>query len=529
MRGNREGRRNNKTIILEGELMPEKILGLDISSNSIKAAQVTAGLRGYDITGVFHIDIHEAGGIEKALEKLFENDVLKNSICVASLPVDNFSFRTITLPFKNRKKIDKTIAYELEPLLPYSVDDILIDYTVVDQKDQSEIFAAAVPRSVLGDLVTNLKKYHIEASIIDIDAVSLVSKITSGGDAGCGLLLDIGCTDTTAILFKENSVLHIRHFCFGGAMITEAMAEAAGIEFSEAEERKLSGETEAGERVSALLRTFFLEIQNTLGFLKIKGHLEEIPVGIFLTGGGALYKPLEDELESFFSLPVEMIDLSATEDIGMKKEIMHDVNPLLMNHAIALATREATKGAGFNFARETFKPKRAYERFQKDFRWLATLALIVLCAFGVDQYMDYHFSRAHLDRLKSEITSVFKTSCPEVTKIVDPVHQLRVKIEMAKQSSAGLSGTGFGIKTLDILKDISRLVPGETDFIITSFTFDGETVKIKGETDNFNGVDGIKSALERSRYFGAVTISSANLIKKGSRVGFDLRIEVARN
>ncbi|MEA3486826.1 MAG: pilus assembly protein PilM [Thermodesulfobacteriota bacterium] len=507
--------------------MPEKILGLDISSNSIKAVRITAGLKGYEIADVSLIDIDETGGVEETLKRLFENDAFRNSVCVTSLPSGSFSFRNIRLPFKNRKKIDKTIAYELEPLLPYSADDILIDYTVVNQENQSEIFAAAIPESVVGDLVRRLDGCHMEASIIDIDAVPVVSRIIAGSDVGCGLLLDIGYRDTTAVLFRAGRVFHIRHFSFGGANITEALAEAAGIGFSEAEEKKKSGGTGgAGGKVSAACRKFFLEVKNTLEFLKLKEGLEKEPDRIFLTGGGALYQPLRDEMENFFSLPVEMVDVSTAEDIGMEEGITEGLNPMLINQALALATREAKKGVGFNFARERFKPKRVYEKFRKDFKWVAALAFIVLCTFGIDLYMDYHYSRARLDRLKSEITSVFKKTCPEVTRIVDPVQQLKVKIALSQQSSAGLNGTGFGTKTLDILKDISRLVPGTTDFLITSFTFDGGTVKIKGETDNFNSVDGIKSELGKSSCFRNVTISSASLIKKGNRVGFDLRMGI---
>ena len=510
--------------------MPEKILGLDIGSNSIKAVRVTAGLKGYKIADISLVDIDKAGGVEEALEGLFENEAFRNSVCVTSLPSGNFSFRNIKLPFKNRKKIDKTIAYELEPLLPYPADDVLIDYTVVDQGEQSEIFATAIPESVVGDLVRRLDGYHVEASIIDIGAVPVASRIAAGSDVGCGLLLDIGHRDTTAVLFRDGKGFHIRHFLFGGANITEALAGAIGIEFSEAEEKKRAGDAGGTvEKVSAVCRKFFLEIKNTLEFLKLKKELEKEPDGIFLTGGGALYQPLRDEMESFFSLPVEMVDVSASEDIGMEEGFSEGLNPMLMNQALALATREAKKGVGFNFARERFKPKRAYEKFRKDFKWVAALAFIVLCAFGIDLYMDYNYSRARLDKLKSEITSVFKKTCPEVTRIVDPVQQLKVKITLAQQSSSGLNGTGFGTKTLDILKDISRLVPGTTDFLITSFTFDGDTVKIKGETDNFNSVDGIKSELAKSSCFRNVTISSASLIKKGNRVGFDLRMEVARN
>jgi len=76
------------------------------------------------------------------------------------------------------------------------------------------------------------------------------------------------------------------------------------------------------------------------------------------------------------------------------------------------------------------------------------------------------------------------------------------------------------------LKDMARLVPGPTDVLVKNFTFDGNTIEIKGETDNFNTVDSIKSYLGKSDYFKNVKISSASLIKKGSRVGFNLKMEL---
>lgn len=126
--------------------------------------------------------------------------------------------------------------------------------------------------------------------------------------------------------------------------------------------------------------------------------------------------------------------------------------------------------------------------------------------------------------MKQEITTVFKKTCPEVTRIVDPVQQLKVKIAESKKSSTGLNGAN--ITVLRILKDISRLVPESTDFLVTRFTFDGKSIEIKGETDNFNAVDNIKTDLGKSSYFKNVTTSSAARIKKGKRVGFDLRMEL---
>jgi len=508
--------------------MPEKILGLDIGKNSIKAVRVTAGLRGYEVDRASIIDIDEAGSAEEALKKLFERGIFTDSICITALPAKDFFFRNIRLPFKDKKKISQTVGYELEPLIPCPADEVLIDYVITDQTDQTDIFSAAVHKSTVGDLIKYLKKCNVEASIMDIDAVPVVSRLlTSYTDTGCGLLLDIGAGDTACVLFGKNGILHIRHLPFGGEKITIAIAEALKIEFSEAEKRKRTGHTsEAEEEISAVCGKFFSEVKNTLQFLKLKGYLKEDPAKVFLAGGGALYPPLQKEMEAFFSLPIEMVDISAADDITMKKEVKNGWNPMLMNHALALAIRETKKSAGFNFARGEFGPKRKYEKFRKDFRWAAAIVFIILCAFGVDLYMDYHYDRVRLNRLKSEITAVFKKTCPEVTRIVDPIQQLKVKIAEARNSSSGLNGAGSGIRTLDIMKDISRLISESTDFLITSFTFDGAGVKIKGETDNFNAVDNIKNSLSKSGYFKNVTISSASLIKKGTRVGVDLRMMI---
>ncbi len=508
--------------------MPEKILGLDIGRDSIKAVQVMAGLRGYEVTRIDLVNIDKEGGTEEALKKLFESGIFTDSICITALPAKDFFFRNIRLPFKDKRKISQTIAYELEPLIPCPADDVLIDYVITDQTDQTDIFSAAVAKSAAGDLIKYLKKCNVEASIMDIDAVPVVSRLlTSYTDTGCGLLLDIGDRDTTGVIFDKSGILHIRRFPFGGEKITKAIAKALKIEFSKAEKKKRTGDTgEAGEEISAMCGRFFSEVKNTLQSLSLKGHLKEDPAKFFLTGGGALYPPLQKKMETFFSLPIEMVDISAADNIVMEKEAGKDWNPMLMNQALALAIRETKKNAGFNFARGEFGPKRKYEKFRKDFRWAAAIVSIILCAFGIDLYIDYHYDRAHLNKLKHEITDVFKKTCPEVTRIVDPIQQLKVRIAEARNSSSGLNGAGSGIRTLDIIKDISRLVPESTDFLITSFTFDGAAVKIKGETDNFNSVDNIKNSLGKSNYFKNVTISSATLIKKGTRVGVDLRIEL---
>jgi YbbR domain-containing protein len=54
---------------------------------------------------------------------------------------------------------------------------------------------------------------------------------------------------------------------------------------------------------------------------------------------------------------------------------------------------------------------------------------------------------------------------------------------------------------------------------------DPETVQVSGATANFHTVDSLKGQLEPSAYFTTVTITSANLDRKGNRVEFDLKLQ----
>jgi Tfp pilus assembly PilM family ATPase len=509
--------------------MPEKILGLDISKDTIKAVQVIPELKGYEVTRTRVIDIRHAGGIHNALGQLFENDDFRSSMCILSLPTKHFAFRTIKLPFKNKTKINQTIPYELEPFIPYPISNVLIDYIIVDQSHHSQLLAAVISKSRAEEMIQQLTEHQVEASIIDIDTVPVASKLIVSGIAAeeCGLVLDIGARDTTSVLFTDGKIHHVRHYSFGGENLTEVLADAASIKISDAEWDKREGLANGAEEIiSEPCGRFLQEVKYTLQYLKLKGEYNVEPERIFLTGGGALYPPLRKKIEGFFSIPVETVDIRETDNIRFSEDTMKDWNPLVMNQALALATRETKKGTGFDYGPGEPGLKRKYEKYKQDFKWVASIIVLLFVLFGVNTFLDYHYDRVRVKQLKQEITRVFKTTFPAATRIVDPLQQMKVNISETRKLSMAPNRIGSGSAVLNILNDMARLVPESTDFLITSFSFDGTMVEIKGETDNFNTVDMIKNNLGKSNYFSNVKISSASLIKQRNRIGFDLKLEL---
>jgi Tfp pilus assembly protein PilN len=104
---------------------------------------------------------------------------------------------------------------------------------------------------------------------------------------------------------------------------------------------------------------------------------------------------------------------------------------------------------------------------------------------------------------------------------------MRAGIDRIKNQNVLAGETGVDIRNIDILKDISQLIPANTDIVITRFVRGDNSVQIAGLTDTFNEVDDIKMQLEKSALFSQITISSANMDKSSNRVRFRIRIDLA--
>jgi len=127
--------------------------------------------------------------------------------------------------------------------------------------------------------------------------------------------------------------------------------------------------------------------------------------------------------------------------------------------------------------------------------------------------------------LDQRVTEVFSRTFPDVKRIVDPLQQMRVKVNEVKTSAISIPGTNSNNKVLDLLKDISDRISKSLDVKVSRMVIDQETVRVSGKTDTFNTVDSIKNGLESSRYFSGVTISSANLDRTGKRVQFEIKLQ----
>lgn len=507
--------------------MADKILGLDIGENAVRAVLVERTFRGgRRAVDAAEILVGETGGIPEALEKLFENQSFHGCPVVTAIPAASVSFRNLTLPFKDEKKIRQILPYEVEPLLPVAVDECSLDYVTIRPGMPSDLFVAVALKTAILQRTTALSGYARKISRIDIEGAAVAATLpTKKTGLGCILLLDIGARHSVGLLMNDGRICQIRPFAFGGEQITRTIAETLKIDSEDAERRKRENRPdEASEAVAALFRKFMKELENTIEFMKLRGVLQEGPERIFLTGGGALYPPLQDSLTRHFDLPVEPVNLVENSEVAVDQAFRRRWNPLIMNQALALAIAEGGKGSGFNFKIRDSRAGAALGQFKGTLRRAAAVLALFLILTGTDAYLDYRYNRERLNRVKTEIASLFKTYSPETTRVVDPVAQLKAGIAEARKVSMGIGDARPGMTVLAVLKDISTLAPPATELLLNSFILEKDLIQIKGLAKNFDAVDTLKKEYMKSKYFQAVTIGGTNLIKQGDKVEFDMRM-----
>jgi general secretion pathway protein L len=500
--------------------MPEKILGLDISEDSLTAVQVETGLKGYQIKACARVRVEANDGLEDALKKLFEENDLRSDIYLTSISGEHVSCRNLRMPFKDGRKIRQTLPYEMESMVPFPIEGLVIDFAISDRSDHSEILAVSVKKEFISEILAHLQNQGIDPDVLDIRCVPAVSLLLKQeGMPEDGLFLEIGENTGTMALYLNRRLALVRAFALHGSFL-------AGITNYAVNEG--IADTQISEKAEVWFKSFCKLVENTLHAMRWQGDREVRPEKVFFTGVGALYPEAGNLLSRFLGIPAEQIDLSRDKRVRMDENVAQAWNPALMDNALALSLRNGKQAQGFNLRRDEFAAKREDFWLKKEFRRVMVYLVIILSFLIADMGVDYYSLKKRYGMLDQRIKDVFEQTFPDVSKIVDPLQQMKVKINELKTSAVPIVGTGSNKRVLELLREISQRVPKSLDVQVSQMVIDLEAVRVSGKTDTFNTVDNLKNSLEASTYFSAATISSANLDRTGNQVQFEIRLQRAR-
>ncbi|RJQ60426.1 MAG: hypothetical protein C4530_07535 [Desulfobacteraceae bacterium] len=472
--------------------MPRKILAIDIKEDAVAAVLVKCGLKSRDIEAYAFIPSGE--GIESALEAISGEMETAGADCVVSLPANRISFRNLNVPFKSVKKIQQILPFELEQTLALAISDFEFGFQAHEcgeKKERSHVTAALIGKSELDGYMKILSDFGLQPERVTCGGYALAEVTARRTDFPCvGLVVEAARASATITLVADGKILLVRPVLID------------------------TSETAQSLRV---------QIERTLPAIGTVCGIDTKPEAIFLTGFAFENEKRLAEMSHALGIPVHPIDVLKDTDIRCRPSLIDGWNPAQLNGAVSLAVLESGRIEGISFRTGRFDQTPFWGEYSRSLFRAAVLSGLILALAGFGLFFDSYRLNREARRLDREITAIFQATFPDVKRIVDPVHQMKVKIEEAKKSAFLPGESGQQIRTIDLINDLSRLIPAAVDVELTRLVVGPENLLIDGNTDNFNAVDDFKSRLESAKLFKAVTISSANTDRGENRIRFKLK------
>lgn len=495
--------------------MPARITGIDMGEGHITAVQVKSGLNRYEISFCTKI-LLENGDIGEGLDRLNDSMDLKTERCFVSVPPSQVAFRNLEMPFEDAKKIRQTLPYELETLLPYPVEEIVTDFIATRPDSANEILSASIKTEAVSRYLKALDAHALDPELISVSGLSIIPWLLKQGAPDHFLLMNLEEKTMTLFLCGARRVALIRSFTLNAFPPT-------GIDpVNMAVDQNPQKDLTAGE---LWIDAVYSEVHHTLHACNSHRNPIVDPEQIYLTGAHAAHPDTGPLIREAFGLPVASVDISEDKRIKQGNLQAFEWVPGEMNAALALTMLDPKRDQHLNFRRGAFSKRRGKNGVKKGMKKGIIFLVLLLVLLGANRVTDYYFLKKTYEQLDVELMHMFKETLPEVTRIVDPVQQLRVAVKQLEKTRVSVSSGKSGKVTLNLLKDISARIPENLNVKISRMIIDPETVRLRGKTDTFNAVDSLKSELTPSAFFSEVTISSANMDKMDNRVKFELKLK----
>ena len=319
------------------KILNSSSFGLDISDRSIKVIQFKQknkklSLFSYGTEEISSNSIIEDGEIKdfqklaevikRAKNKAKPNPIETNHV-ICSLPESKCFFREVSLPKMTLKEVNEAIKWEVEQQVPLSREEIYLDWYILDKKDPlkkiNKIFLTAAPRQLVDSYVKVLKQASLQPIAMEVESAATVRALIGKNKYNSVvLIIDLGETRTSFIIFKSPIIRFTRSISFSGSSLTNEISKGLKIEYQEAEKLKkewgLDKEKGNGSLIKCLeplLRDLSKNIRESLNYYSghFNGNFSKNEVKkIILCGGGANLKGLDSWLASEIKKEVEKID-----------------------------------------------------------------------------------------------------------------------------------------------------------------------------------------------------------------------------
>lgn len=336
-------------------------LVVDIGSSSVKLAEVFHGGSGPRITALAHAPlpptviqsnvIQDEAPVVDAIRTLVQRTGAQSKAVITAVPGPAVIVKKVVLPAQTGNAVDAAVLAEAQQLIPDSLDNVHLDYQVVDWMEDGnkmEVLVVAVKREIINSYTAAIRAAGLDPAVVDVDYFALENMFEVNYDASEGgsvALVNIGARYSSINILKDGRSTFTGDVPVGGAEFTDALVRQLGVSPGDADALKrgqgaANVEPADAEPILGSVTEFIVEeVQRALSFFWTAATDE--PLGAVLLSGGPSRTPgLATQLKDRLDTNVEVVDpfRRVTLDARVDRSIIEECGPALAV-TVGLATR----------------------------------------------------------------------------------------------------------------------------------------------------------------------------------------------
>ncbi|MBC7246629.1 MAG: type IV pilus assembly protein PilM [Actinobacteria bacterium] len=305
-------------------------VGLDISSNSVKVAEVTIGKGEAVLTnlGIVHIpegvvrdgEVEDGVTLAEALKELWPLTGIKSKSVTLGIANQKVIVRPIELPYMEKEELESALRFQVQEFIPIPVDDAILDFDIIEEFMTAEeermltVLLVAAHKEMIQSFIEVLRAAGLSIAAIDLKAFALprslipMEALQAGygeGEALC--LINVGAGITNITILKEGAPRFARFLLRGGDDFVRAVVNRLDMQWEEAESvrRGMIVNPEATGVLEQEIVNFVGEIRRSIDYYVAQTQ-ERAFSKVILSGSGSLTVNLAQEMNRGLRLPVEI-------------------------------------------------------------------------------------------------------------------------------------------------------------------------------------------------------------------------------
>lgn len=329
---------------LFGKKRPVPVLGLDISSSSVKLLELSRSGEQYRVesyavaslppNAVVEKNIAEPEAVADVIRALVRRSRTKLRAAAVAVAGSAVITKVIEMPAGlSEDALETQISLEADQYIPYPLDEVALDFEVLGpapgNDERVEVLLAACRRENVDSRVDTLELAELGAQVVDVEAYaverafSLVGEQLDCSEDSVVAIVDLGATMTTLSVLVGGQTVYTREQLFGGRQLTEEIQRRYGLTVEEAGLAKKQGglpDDYESEVLEPFRDAVVQQITRSLQFFFSSSQYNEVDQ-LVMAGGVSSMPGLSDLVQDHLGTPTVVANPFASMAVAPRVDV----------------------------------------------------------------------------------------------------------------------------------------------------------------------------------------------------------------